>query len=350
MTLSGTDGAPAAQGAHGAEHAASSPIHASPFAIVEWNRAGVILDANGPLLEMAHRTREELASRTLTLDLLFCNALSSESSRSSDDSFTFEGDLIRRDSSRIPVMLGMKPWDDARARRAAYVLDMTDQRRRTQQEETLLAVVSHDLRDPLAVVALAASLLKSEDLTDNQRKIVGRLDSASRQAVRLVSDLLDFTSARRSGIQLVRRDRDLHGIVQATLGSVLASWPGRRVQHERVGEATANVDEDRVAQVVANLVGNALQHSPRSSEVFVETRGESGAVLFSVANTGTPIPADLLPHLFAPWRRGAAPGDRHGSLGLGLFIAHHLVAAHGGTIDVVSNQTEGTRFSVRLPR
>jgi signal transduction histidine kinase len=129
-----------------------------------------------------------------------------------------------------------------------------------------------------------------------------------------------------------------------------ASSPARVIHHHRVGDCTVSADEGRFTQVVANLVGNALQHSPSSTEVIVETRGEPDAVVFCVTNKGTPIPSALRPFLFAPWSRGAAAGGRIGSLGLGLFIVHHLVVAHGGTVDVVSNESEGTRFCVRLPR
>jgi signal transduction histidine kinase len=108
----------------------------------------------------------------------------------------------------------------------------------------------------------------------------------ARDGVRLVSDLLDFTSARHSGIQLERREHDLHSVVQAALDATLGSWPGRSVQHQRVGDCTLSVDEDRSTQVVANLVGDALQHSPSSSEIFVETRGRPDAVVFSVTKCG----------------------------------------------------------------
>lgn len=214
----------------------------------------------------------------------------------------------------------------------------------------LLGTVSHDLRNPLGIVTFAAAaLLESTNLTAAQRKTVQRMMTAGRQSARLVSDLLDFTAARSGGIKLIRVSRDLHAIVDQALDDLRAIWPGRALEHKSVGDGSSSLDEDRMLQIIMNLVGNALQHSPAASTVRVETRGDAGMVEFSVTNEGRPIPPELMSQLFVPLRRGESAGYRPGSLGLGLFIVHHLVLAHGGTIDVVSNETEGTRFTIRLP-
>ena len=107
-----------------------------------------------------------------------------------------------------------------------------------------------------------------------------------------------------------------------------------------------------MAQVVTNLVGNALQHSPAGSPGRVSTRSEDSSVLLEVhnENVGRAIPPQVLPHLFEPYRRGPEAGAGQGSIGLGLFITRQIVLAHGGGIDVRSTLEEGTTFTVRLPR
>jgi phosphoserine phosphatase RsbU/P len=102
--------------------------------------------------------------------------------------------------------------------------------------------------------------------------------------------------------------------------------------------------------VLANLLGNALSYSPAATPVRVTWRGEEGALAVEVANQGPPIPPELMPHLFEPFRRG--PGTQAGKkgLGLGLFIARQIVLAHGGSIEARSSASEGTVFTVRLPR
>lgn len=227
---------------------------------------------------------------------------------------------------------------------------LSEQVRRSERAEMLLAIVSHDLRSPLAAVRLAANILSAESLPDRQRRVVNRLDSASSQLTRLVQDLLDFTAARSTGIKLVHGSADVHAIARTTIEDLRATWPLRKIEHVCSGDGAATVDADRVAQVVANLVGNALQHSPPSSTVVVETLGDSDRLHLRVTNPGEPISSELMPVLFAPLHRGPAAGQRPGSSGLGLFIAQHLILSHGGNIGVVSNTADAITFQVELPR
>jgi signal transduction histidine kinase len=98
------------------------------------------------------------------------------------------------------------------------------------------------------------------------------------------------------------------------------------------------------------VVGNAMQHSPPDTPVRVSSRGEGEEVVLVVNNQGKPIPAELLPTLFEPFRRGRAAEPQRGSVGLGLYISRQVVLGHGGRIDVSSSEQEGTTFTIRLPR
>jgi signal transduction histidine kinase len=217
-------------------------------------------------------------------------------------------------------------------------------------EAMLLGIVSHDLRNPLGVVTMGTTLLLAQELTDSQRRLVSKIETAGRKASGLISDLLDFTAARGRGIQLSPESKDLHALVAQAVDDLQTTWPDRVIEHEQSGDATSRFDQGRVEQIVTNLIGNALQHSALATTVTVETRGEPGAIVFSVRNHGRPIPESVRATLFSPLRRGENAGDRRGSVGLGLFIVYQLTLAHGGTIDVVSNEADGTRFTVRLPR
>jgi signal transduction histidine kinase len=120
---------------------------------------------------------------------------------------------------------------------------------------------------------------------------------------------------------------------------------------QHVGDGVGEWDSDRIAQLVTNLVSNALDYSPTDSAVRVRSDGAADEVVFTVENGGDPIPSDLLPEIFEPMRRGspkASSGD--GGVGLGLYIVREVVAAHGGTVTVRSTAAEGTRFEIRLPR
>jgi len=314
----------------------------------EWGPDGVLVDANDGFLKMVGHSRDDLLAGRLCISALLAGAAPALDG-SSAPPLVAERDLIGSDGQHVSALFGVAPGPEPE-RCVAFVLDISESRRRSELEALLVGIVSHDLRDPLGVVTMAASLLLAQDLTEAQRKLANRIQMAGRKSARLIADLLDFTAARGSGIRLSPEPRDLHDLVAQAVEDLHPTWPERSIVHERVGEAMSHIDQARFEQIAANLIGNALQHSPAATPVTIETRGESDAVFFSVQNEGRPISPDLVAQLFTPLRRGEDAGHRRGSIGLGLFIVHHLVERHGGTIAVKSSEAEGTRFTVRLPR
>jgi signal transduction histidine kinase/CheY-like chemotaxis protein len=232
-------------------------------------------------------------------------------------------------------------------------LDQEELRRRTEFEQQLIGIVSHDLRNPLGAITMAAGLLQaSPGLNERQIKAVHRITSSCERATRLIRDFLDFTQARLgNGIPLKRCPMDLHDVTRHVVDEVLQAHPERQVQVEAIGDGQGEWDPDRIAQVLTNLVGNALAYSPPGSPVRVRTTCEPGLALLEVHNQGTPISPELLPRLFAPLTRGApAPGQHSRSIGLGLYIVREIIRGHGGSVEVASSVESGTTFTVRLPR
>ncbi|HZH16635.1 MAG TPA: PAS domain S-box protein [Archangium sp.] len=242
------------------------------------------------------------------------------------------------------------------ADRAAIAIDNARLLRESQEavrvREDVVAIVSHDLRNPLNAISLASlSLLRHDPLTDAQSRGLRRIVSAADRAHRMIRDLLDFTQARAGGaIPIHPRPVDLHELTRQVVDEVHLANPGRHISVEARGDGHGDWDEDRLAQVITNLVGNALQHSPEDSPVRVQSRAEESGVTLGVHNAGPPIPADLLPVIFEPYRRGPAAALGRGSIGLGLYITRQIVLGHGGHIDVRSSEAEGTSFTVWLPR
>jgi len=224
---------------------------------------------------------------------------------------------------------------------------------RADFEQHLVGIVSHDLRNPLNAILLGASTLAARDeLDDRSLRTVSRIRSSAERATRMIRDLLDFTQARLGGRIPVRPGPvDLHALVRQVVEEAEVAHPGRHVEVQQEGEARGEWDSDRIAQVVANLVTNALKYSPEGSPVRIATRAEMDRVSISVCNQGAPIPPEKLSTIFEPLQRATADVDKTGrSVGLGLYIVRHIVDAHGGTIEVRSTEAEGTTFTVRLPR
>jgi K+-sensing histidine kinase KdpD/CheY-like chemotaxis protein len=232
-------------------------------------------------------------------------------------------------------------------------LDQEELRRRTEFEQQLIGIVSHDLRNPLGAIAMGAGLLQaSPGLSERQLKAAHRIASSCERATRLIRDFLDFTQARLGdGIPLKRRPMNLHEVTRHVVDEVLQAHPERQVQVETSGDGQGEWDPDRIAQVLTNLVGNALAYSQPGTPVRVRTDSAPGAALLQVHNEGTPISAELLPCLFEPLTRGEPTTGQHSrSIGLGLYIVREIVRGHGGSVDVASTAQTGTTFTVRLPQ
>jgi phosphoserine phosphatase RsbU/P len=240
-----------------------------------------------------------------------------------------------------------------------FITDITQQKlaeeevkRRIEFEQQLVGIVSHDLRNPLSAIVFGASvLLKREGLDEKVTGSARRILASAERAGRMIRDLLDFTQARLGGIPVQRAPLCLHTHAAQVLDELGHAHPERTLELTQEGDTQGEWDPDRIDQVIANLVGNALKYSPPDSVVRVRTRGEADAVLFEVHNRGEPIPPERLPELFKPLSRGTAKADMlTRSIGLGLYIVDSIVRAHGGTIHVSSTAAEGTHFTVRLPR
>lgn len=217
--------------------------------------------------------------------------------------------------------------------------------------DRILGVLSHDLRNPLGVILTSAELLLRNTQDERQRRGLERLRLHGRQVERMIHDLLDYTRARNGqSLPLAPRRVDLTAICQPTLDGLQLLHPERPLRLTAQGDAQARLDPDRAAQVIGNLVGNAVLHGAPGTPVQVLIRGEADAVVLEVRNQGEPIAPELLPRLFEAFRRGAGEEGSSPGLGLGLYIVQQIVAGHGGSVGVVSTPEAGTVFTVRWPR
>ncbi|MBA3592127.1 GAF domain-containing sensor histidine kinase, partial [Methylibium sp.] len=249
------------------------------------------------------------------------------------------------------------------AAQAAVMLENATLRRlereahvRTGEENTLLetfvGIASHDLRNPLNVILLNATLLeRSEGVSANLKEATERIKRSGARALRLVHDLLDFTQVRLGkGIPVEPVTTDVHATVRQLVEEFRLAHPQRGIVFDATGEGLGIVDPHRLAQMMSNLITNALVYGAPGTPVTVGVEGGATDMRLSVRNEGEPITEELRGELFRPLRRGTGrSGAPEGSIGLGLFIVEQIVQAHRGRIDVASDAS-ATTFTVRLPR
>lgn len=217
--------------------------------------------------------------------------------------------------------------------------------------EEMIAIVSHDLRNPLSSITLGCALLARGELPDNQQRTLQRIVRSTERANRLIADLLDFTQARIGKTLSVSLERtDVHEAVAHAVDELAHVYPGRMLRHVRKGEGLSSADANRLAQLVGNLVSNAMVYGKPDAAVTVTSSIDSASFSIGVHNEGTPIPQDLRTRIFQPMTRGTNAGSATRSIGLGLFIVREIAKAHGGTASVASSAETGTTFTASFPR
>jgi len=216
--------------------------------------------------------------------------------------------------------------------------------------ELFIGILGHDLRNPLNAVLMAQHLLL-ETAAEPEKQLLLRLGSSAKRMERMITQLLDFTRARSGGgIALLREPADLSVICAQVVDELKTAHPQRQIEMTVTGDARGLWDVDRMAQVFSNLIANAITYGSCDTPVQISVVATPPQVICTVRNHGAPIPAELIPYLFDPFRRARqAKAAAAQGLGLGLFICHQIVAAHGGTTVVESTESAGTQFTVTLP-
>ncbi len=264
--------------------------------------------------------------------------------------------LVASDSGRV-YGAGDLAFADEVAHRAAVALKSAvkyqDTLRVKQANDALLAVVAHDLRNPLGAVLASADMLERigarEGRPPREQKAVRTIVRAAERMERLTRDLLDFARMQGGRLAVERKLVDAQSLLVEALESheALAQAKKLHLTHAVEDDMTVRCDRDRVVQVLSNLVANATEYTSEGGSIRLFARCVDGEALFSVSDTGSGIPKAEIPHAFdRRWRGEKSSSD---GLGLGLFIAKNLVEAHGGRIWLESEVGVGTTFYFTLP-
>ncbi|MGZ5202039.1 MAG: ATP-binding protein [Telluria sp.] len=224
-----------------------------------------------------------------------------------------------------------------------------------QSQNMFLAILGHDLRNPLGTMVSGSSLImQALDIPPKYVLVATRMYGSAKRMSKLVNDLIDFTRTHLGpGIPLRARDSDLVAVCEQVVEELRTCHPERCIELHAPGRLDANFDDSRVAQMLSNLVGNAIQYGDVHEPVTVRVDSSGDKIAIAINNKGPAIPPEKIANIFDPLVRIAGQGGgeiEHTSLGLGLFIAREIVHAHGGEVGVSSTETDGTTFTVTMPR
>jgi len=278
-----------------------------------------------------------------------------------DAGATVDGDVevITAGGTTVPARVTVSPHKDGAGAQQGYLFVLTDETRAVEvarMKDEFVGMISHELRTPLSAIIGFLDLLQNDPgqpLTDDQQEFVGIIERNAQRLLNLVGDLL-FTAQVESGrFPLEREEADVAELVRSAVASA-----GPHAQREGIelvaevepGAVPVFIDAGRVGQAIDNLLSNAIKFTPRGGTVTARVRAVDGGVEFSIADTGVGIPEDEQGMLFTRFfrastaTRNAVPG-----VGLGLTITRAIVLAHGGTMDVTSQEGVGTEFRFLLP-
>ncbi|WP_223431851.1 GAF domain-containing sensor histidine kinase [Pseudomonas sp. GL-B-26] len=226
---------------------------------------------------------------------------------------------------------------------------LKQERETAELREQFIAVLGHDLRNPLFAISAGAEMLlrKLPDPANQQR--ARHILTSARRATKLVDDVLDFARGSLGrGIPVnIEPCPDLEDALRHVISGVQSVHPDRTIQSSIGDLHSVHCDRERVAQLLSNLVANAVAHGDPDGPIDISAQINEGQFVLSVNNQGL-ITEDALPHLFRPYSRSAS-GTPQTGLGLGLYIASQIAQSHGGKLDVVSTEQQGTTFTFGLP-
>jgi signal transduction histidine kinase len=309
-----------------------------------------ILDVNMPGMngfELAALMRG--SPRTSHVPIIFLTATAQDASR------TFRGyeagavDFLYKPFDPRILQSKVDVFVQLEQQKRQLAAQLVTTRQMLEANEMLMAVLSHDLRTPLGAVLASAEYLMRTAADQQSATVAARVKNSSLRMARMVDQLLNLARLQGGRLPLQPRSIELATLCRSVIDEFSSRENGKRILFTSRGNTAGAWDTDLVWQAVSNLVSNALHHGA-AGDVNVEVDGEAADfVRLKVANRGV-IPPEVFPHLFKAFGPNNNGSRSREGLGLGLHIVHEIARMHGGTVDVKSDETGGTVFTIELPR
>jgi hypothetical protein len=355
-----------------------------------WNAEGLITDANDAYLRLVGYSRQEFdALGKIQWRSLTPPEYNDVDNRALEEAFAtkvssiYEKEYVRRDGTRVQVVLGIALMDNSQVNGVAFVLDISErqaalrERKRAELErdrlllaeqkarataeaanrmkDEFLAVLSHELRSPLNAMLGWLTLLRTRKFDEAATaRALETVERNARAQAQLVEDLLDVSRIIQGKLRLNVRAVDLLSVIEAAIDTVRPTALAKNIELQPVLDPAAGPvfgDSDRLQQIVWNLLSNAVKFTPKGGRAQIRLERVHSYVEIVVADTGQGISPEFLPYVFDRFRQADSSMTRSfGGLGLGLSIVRNLVELHGGSVHVESpGEGQGTTFTVKLP-
>jgi len=229
--------------------------------------------------------------------------------------------------------------------------DITQEKHSAQQREDLINFVSHELRNPMANLALVLELLPEAVRSNHIEETEDYLEKAKvnlRRLKQVIGELHDVTSAGTGNLTVQKASFNLQGVIREAIDTVRMLYPSHQIIPPEEADVTIHADRFRLVQVLNNYLTNAIKYSPEANKVEIDVSRHDGQLVVSVRDFGRGIPADQLPHVFNKYFRGHRTIKIEG-LGLGLYVCKEIITAHGGRVWAESEEGRGSSFYFSLP-
>lgn len=327
-------------------------------AIFVCDTAGVLQQVNQAFVNLSGRTRAQIEGRNLSELLAPTSPLRADSlrERSLHENEPASAEVHLLSTNGCTAILDVKTRcilsNGTVCGFQGIGRDVTERRRVDQMKADFLAMITHDMKNPVSIiVGYAEILLNDSSVASEWREMLVSIDSSARGLLHLIMNFLDLSRIEAGVLRLHRVETCINDIVRQVVQYQGPLARAKRIEViEELGESlpSLQVDRTQMDRVLVNLIGNAIKYTPPAGRVHIETGRHNGAVEVRISDTGPGIPPEEIPHLFGKYQRLAPAAQTEGT-GLGLFIAKSMIDAHGGTVRVESSSTEGATFIVSLP-
>lgn len=222
-----------------------------------------------------------------------------------------------------------------------------------QSKNLFLGILGHDLRNPIATITGAHSLLKiSKNLSEREQEVLNYSNSSIKRMIELINNLLELTELQLGGgMSINKKEINLSKHTQKIVQEIQLAYPNARIEPKLEDGVKGNWDLLRLEQMMTNLLTNAIRHGEKGKPIHVDLNSEEDKAIFSVHNEGEPIPESMRERIFDDGFTGSNRGPiKEKSYGLGLYIVQEIVEGHQGEIKLSSSEEHGTTFKIFLPK